>query len=564
MKWIGILILALFGLIPAGAATFHVAPTGDDTASGAATAPWKTLQKAAATLQPGDTALVADGEYAGGVIFRTPGTAAAPITVRALGTGALVRGEQTTNQDAIFVDRASFVILEGLRIERANRAGIRVSLSDHVTIRGCRTLLNARWGIFTDFSDDLLLENNECAFSGTEHGIYISNSGDRPIVRGNKLHDNRGSGVQINADPELLRPDLGAKGDGITTGALIEGNEIWGNGASGGGAINLSSVRDSIIRNNLITGNLAGGVSGFDNGNGIQWGCKNNKVLHNTIHFATATGRYCVSFKNGSTGNVVRGNLLSGGRRGALEFDSDSSLVSDFNLLRSLDWPAVASNEDGAQLFTFAQWQALGQDVHSISADPLFMQVGINWGLQPASPARDKAPFDPLVPTDYLKVARPIGTGFDLGCLEMPLATAPPPPPPPTNPPPPTGGETGATELTVAGVRVQIGVTVSGGAAPTTGERPAAPTDLKVELLLSGTTRYAKVSWKDASANELAFAVQRKVGTGNWTTIGAVPSNSLSFSDWGVRTAGTTYEFRVLALGDAGASLPSPIVAVTP
>jgi leucyl-tRNA synthetase len=39
------------------------------------------------------------------------------------------------------------------------------------------------WGLFTGFVDDLLIEDNEASRSAQQHGIYVSNSGDRPVVR---------------------------------------------------------------------------------------------------------------------------------------------------------------------------------------------------------------------------------------------------------------------------------------------------------------------------------------------------------------------------------------------
>jgi hypothetical protein len=53
----------------------------------------------------------------------------------------------------------------------------------NVTIRNGVFGNNGTWGIFTDFADDLLLENNECFGSVAEHGIYVSNSGERPVLR---------------------------------------------------------------------------------------------------------------------------------------------------------------------------------------------------------------------------------------------------------------------------------------------------------------------------------------------------------------------------------------------
>ena len=49
---------------PAGGATYHVAGTGGDGNPGTAAAPWRTLQKAAGAVNPGDTVVVHAGTYA--------------------------------------------------------------------------------------------------------------------------------------------------------------------------------------------------------------------------------------------------------------------------------------------------------------------------------------------------------------------------------------------------------------------------------------------------------------------------------------------------------------------
>lgn len=61
---------------PALAATYHVAPGGDDDDDGSAGAPWATLQHAADRAGAGDVVMVRAGSYAGfdlrrsGVTFR--------------------------------------------------------------------------------------------------------------------------------------------------------------------------------------------------------------------------------------------------------------------------------------------------------------------------------------------------------------------------------------------------------------------------------------------------------------------------------------------------------------
>jgi len=103
---------------------------------------------------------------------------------------------------------SSYVVLDGLRSFNANRAAVRIDQADHVTVRNGVFGNNATWGIFTDFSDDLLLENNECYASGTQHGIYVSNSGDRPVQVGS--HRRAGEVAQVGQGPGVhraARPD---------------------------------------------------------------------------------------------------------------------------------------------------------------------------------------------------------------------------------------------------------------------------------------------------------------------------------------------------------------------
>src|SRR6185436_2358594 len=108
--------------------------------------------------------------------------------------------------------------------------------------------LNGRWGILTGFSDDILIENNVMSRSQAEHGIYVSNSGDRPVIRDNVVWGNYANGIHMNGD-------LSQGGDGVISGALVERNVIYENGRGGGSGINGDGVRDSRIQNNLLFDN---------------------------------------------------------------------------------------------------------------------------------------------------------------------------------------------------------------------------------------------------------------------------------------------------------------------
>ena len=73
----------------AAADTYFVAPHGDDSHAGTESQPWKTLRKAAAAVQPGDTVRIKAGDYFVGPtwIVNRAGTAESPITYRAFGDG---------------------------------------------------------------------------------------------------------------------------------------------------------------------------------------------------------------------------------------------------------------------------------------------------------------------------------------------------------------------------------------------------------------------------------------------------------------------------------------------
>jgi hypothetical protein len=405
--------------------THFVSPNGDDSAPGTSAQPWRTLQRAADVVRPGSTVVIAAGEYAGGIKINRGGTAAAPITFRAQNPDtAIVLGDQTSQPDAILITKAQWVVIDGLTVTRGKR-GIRVDQSDHVTIRRCRALDNELQGIFSDYSDDLLIEFNECAGTRKQHGIYVSNGGDRPIVRNNISRDNARCGIQLNGDGKMVRAELGARGDGVIDGAIVANNVIYRCGLelpNSAAAINLASVRNSLIASNLLFNNLGSGVALFnDNTPGaVQWGSKRNQVLHNTVYFRPGEGRWCVSLKNGSTDNSVMNNLLVGGQRGALEFDGRSSFMSDGNLLFSQAGPAVATNADKASYYSLAEWRAQGgQDHYSVAADPAFPPPLSPTDLRPGSGSPALGIGVPLPAGLKDLDGRPFGAGgrWDAGCF---------------------------------------------------------------------------------------------------------------------------------------------------
>ena len=365
------------------AADYWVAPGGRDAAArGNRTRPWATLQYAANRVQPGDTVHVRDGDY-GGFYLSRGGMQGAPVRFRAEGEHVRITERNAKTPDGINVEGADFVVIEGFVINEMPRAGIRATHSAGSTIRHIRADNNRSWGIFTSFCEDILIEGNTVTRSIREHGIYVSNSGDRPVIRGNVSRDNRGCGIHMNGDASQ-------GGDGIISGALVENNVISGNGQGGGSGINCDGVQDSRIQNNLLYENHSNGISLYRVD--AAAGSSGNSVINNTVVQASGA-RWAVNIKNQSTNNVVVNNILFHyGSRGGINIaaDSLSGFRSDYNIVVDRFSP-----DDGDHFIRLAEWRsATGLDRHSQVSrlQDVFVNLeSSDYHLRAGSPAIDAA-----------------------------------------------------------------------------------------------------------------------------------------------------------------------------
>ncbi len=311
------------------------------------------------------------------------------------------------------------LLVDGFEVQDQPRAGIRAAVSNFITIKNNYCHNNQRWGIFTGFTDDLTVENNICSYSADEHGIYVSNSSDRPMIRNNHSFNNNGCGIHMNGD-------ISQGGDGIISNAVVEGNILHDNGYGGGSAINMDGVQDSKIFNNLIYNNHATGIAMFQIDGGDA--SKNNKVFNNTI-IQPSDGRWCIISVDGSTGNTLYNNILINHHsfRGSIALDaaSKAGFVSDYNILVNR-----LSDDDGNSNMSLSQWQSMGYDSHSLIADPedqIFVDYpNDNYHLLQNAQASNTGTnlVLPTVFEDLDNVSRPQGSGFDIGCYEYSNVTS--------------------------------------------------------------------------------------------------------------------------------------------
>ena len=82
-----------------------------------------------------------------------------------------------------------------------------------------------------------------------------------------------------------------------------------------------------------------------------------------------------------------------------------------------------------------------------------------------------------------------------------------------------------------------------------TGGVPSAPRDL--QAVASGAQ--IRLTWRDTSANEAGFKIERKAGSGSFVQIDTVKADSTSYTDTGL-SAGVVYIYRIRAYNDAGDS----------
>lgn len=413
-------------LAPAPGRTLHVAPGGSDSAAGTAADPWATIQHAVDQALPGDTLLLAPGTYAGARIEHSGGPGAW-ITLRSEVPGAAVvdrPGPANRHGSNLEVETwdgdgtVAYWVVEGLEVRNAPSWGIDVrgsasAHSHHVIIRGNHVhhngLTTGRTGIFFAFTDRVWVLDNHSHHNG-EHGVYLSNSGDRFVVRDNRLEHNAGCGLHVNGDAS-------AGGDGIISHGVVAYNLIRENGSAGGAGINLDGVTDTVVASNVLAENHATGIALFRQDGALC--TRRVTVAANTVVQA-ADGRWALLVGGvGCRDITVESNVLLTRHpwRGSIALASVGvpGFTSDHNVLTgrfSLDGGDTVIGPSG--------WgAATGQDAVSATSTPEAALLPGRYRHRPGGPAEDTGLPAPLR-RDFEGVSRPAGGAWDAGAFETP------------------------------------------------------------------------------------------------------------------------------------------------
>lgn len=409
----------------ASAAIYYVATWGSDSNSGSSSAPWATLQHAVDTIAAGDTIYVKAGTYVGCRI-ELSGTSSAVKTLSAEpGAAVIVNSPGPLQRHNSIIEVESFTYgtvrywtINGLEVSNSpDHYGVDMRNAEYITVQNCYSHHNGLTGIFDGFCNYNTYQYNESAFNG-EHGIYHSNSGDYPTLRGNFSHDNTAAGIHMNGDASM-------GGDGLISYATLEKNIVSGNSLGMyNGSINCDGVWDSIFRNNLSYNNHGSGLTLY--AIDATAGSSNNKVYNNTICLA-ADGYFAFNQPKSGKGkaspinNLVYNNVLYNANpatnRGCIRTYASNvpGFMSDYNVVTNVF-------EVAGKIKTFAVWQSYGYDLHSFIATPaqLFVDpTNANYHLKSGSPAANAGTNLSSYVTDDLEGdSRPQGTAYDIGCYE--------------------------------------------------------------------------------------------------------------------------------------------------
>lgn len=415
--------LGIAGLHVAAAAVYYVSDTGNDKkGNGSKDSPWRSLQRATDQLKAGDQIMVTAGKYEPFHV-EASGKPEARIIIKASEPGVRISGYESFDGRYVGISiLASYVTLDGFDVD--------VGLNGHDKSRGIRVsgtpghyvydvhiinnhVANAGWvGITASYAENIHIEGNHVHGSRGQHGIYVANSADNPVIRHNVSFGNAQAGIQVNADPQL-------PGDGIIEGAIIEDNILHHNGLKGSAALNLASVRNSTIAGNLLYKNFSQGIASWDDEAGHRYGCKGNVYLNNTVVMPEGS-RHALVFRHGSSDNTIYNNILIHlGDRDGLAFDSSSmpNLRSDNNIVSRVEDPK-------GEIVSLALWHGMsGLDQHSLVVSParLFLNYQADdYTLASDSPAIDRGLGRPEVLQDLRGTRRPQGKALDIGAYEHP------------------------------------------------------------------------------------------------------------------------------------------------
>ena len=262
-------------LSPAYTPTFFVSTSGSDSNDGrSADHPFRTLQRAANVVNPGDVVWVRGGVYPTGVRFGRSGTSSAPIVVESYpGECAIFDGAGLGRSDRLTLDGVSHMVLRNIVVRNSGSEGILLAHSHRNVISNVRSHSNHMSGILNIHGNDNLFryvivhENYDPPHGGDADGIGIS-SGDGNRIEHCLAYRNSDDGVDTWRSTNSVVERCVSFDNGWQGGD--------GNGFKAGGS---GDTVNTVVRYSIAFGNKA---NGFDNNTGLNVSFDQNTAYGNS------------------------------------------------------------------------------------------------------------------------------------------------------------------------------------------------------------------------------------------------------------------------------------------
>jgi hypothetical protein len=406
---IATLALNAICIMPTSAATYYVAPSGNNGGSGTEGSPWKTIKYAVEKMQPGDTTYVRAGRYSDKVVFSRSGTASAPIKLLnypgefpaidggeagSIGTGIMIMHGSGSKNPIGWIHIEGFEILHfeaAILIRSAHDVTIRRNILHKNSTPKGRTTGNFHSLGIGGNGIRILFDRNRVEGNGSfeqcrtvrpkhcnqDHGMYVA--GSNWVITNNLFVNNLAFAIQLAATyPYNPNKHAGREYSGGRN--WIIANNTFAYQAYRGAIVLWGPAENTRIENNIFYDNCTECPAGYSNTQGVNGSRAKNTILKNNLVYSS-TGKPFID-------SAMKGN-----------YSETGTIKANPNLVG----PAKA---------------------------------GGNFHLQPTSPAIDKGLTLSEVTWDHEGGKRPYGAAFDIGAYEFGA-----PPDSGNPPPPPVGGD---------------------------------------------------------------------------------------------------------------------------
>ncbi len=439
--FLALAILLFFWINLSKATNYYVAKnhsSANDANPGTLNAPWKTIQHAAETLQPGDTVFIRSGNYSEPVSTTRSGSGINGAIVFAAfpGEKPAIDGSIVSSGRTGFGIAHSFITLIGLEICNWE-TGIWMELGSHIELADCE-VHHCVFGIgAANGAHDFVLNRVEIHHFDLD-GFDASPSGGADCYNGtlNDCAAHTARDRQQNVDGFAL--GHGTQHDFVfnrcTTYDVFDGFDISARNTTLNRCLAYDCMngayklwQDQIKLVNCIGYNSA--VANVE----IDWDEKPGRTLLINCTFFDAKV-FTIWVENSADTLSMYNCILAGGDNIGLAFEQMGvgNYHGDYNIFHNDESSrgiAIAYTDE----FTLDQIRAggwtnySGQDGHSLvvnSAESLFVNpTKLDFHLLRSSPAIDRGTSVSAPSEDYEGNPRPKGTGYDIGAYEYQFPT---------------------------------------------------------------------------------------------------------------------------------------------